>query len=535
MRRRWILFPINPFHAPSTTTMRDRRESLSLPSDDDLQSTFYLNFDHPDAIDDSKLSTAFTNLRRMKSVEQVELSNLRQEMPHLPQLQLALAINFCPRVTKISFVNCVVNNLESLYLAVAEKGELASLQFRSCQFSGDAASTLQAALLSNTIGALVFDRCKFEEGSCEIIASGVRQNNTLKRLYFIDLKYSASMHLNDSLRETFSCTSLVELGLMLGRTRSKTDGSIFRCMEPLQRLTKLSLNCSRIDLQSMKGLMQLSSAVNSLTTLVFSASIDQNAMEFMVMTLSTNNIIDNLNLEHVRLANGRNFNVSCGSLHVQKLNLSDLCFDGPSFVQTMEQMADNQFIQSLHCPNLEEEEVEKICDVFLRPNRGPSELVLKDFHEFDFMIIDELRRNMSVQSLTVRLLEPEELTSFARGLTHMSLRKLTFGCRNGSYLEYTKDFFEALQQSMEHNRTLSYLTLYSLHADNEYAKQYLPLIRYNLTLNRVGRHSLIDAHVPVGIWPHILAHTSNEADGIYFVLTGKPELVTPSRKRKDRD
>ena len=78
MRRRWILFPINPFHAPSTTTMRDRRESLSLPSDDDLQSTFYLNFDHPDAIDDSKLSTAFTNLRRMKSVEQVELSNLRQ-------------------------------------------------------------------------------------------------------------------------------------------------------------------------------------------------------------------------------------------------------------------------------------------------------------------------------------------------------------------------------------------------------------------------------------------------------------------------
>jgi hypothetical protein len=41
--------------------------------------------------------------------------------------------------------------------------------------------------------------------------------------------------------------------------------------------------------------------------------------------------------------------------------------------------------------------------------------------------------------------------------------------------------------------------------------------------------------IPVGLWAHVLAKTSKECGGIFFILTEQPDMVTQSRKRKSRE
>jgi hypothetical protein len=71
-----------------------------------------------------------------------------------------------------------------------------------------------------------------------------------------------------------------------------------------------------------------------------------------------------------------------------------------------------------------------------------------------------------------------------------------------------------------------------LDTDETDADKYLSRIRYLLAINRVGRHGLMTMPIPVGLWAHVLERSSEEPDGIYFLLTGKPDIISPTRKRK---
>jgi hypothetical protein len=123
------------------------------------------------------------------------------------------------------------------------------------------------------------------------------------------------------------------------------------------------------------------------------------------------------------------------------------------------------------------------------------------------------------------------MIALAEGVMNMpGLRKLAFT----SDCDYSEDFFAALLASMERNTSLWTLSFENVNVDMTNANKYLPRIRYLLALNRVGRHAVMIVPIPVGLWPHVLEKSTNELDGIYFVLTEKPDIVIPTRKRKHR-
>jgi hypothetical protein len=288
----------------------------------------------------------------------------------------------------------------------------------------------------------------------------------------------------------------------------------------------------------MEAIIFLSFAVKSLETLDLNQStIDQKALKLLVRMLSNNQIINSLSLGYIRVGpTNAPLDYSCGNMKVKRLDLSGLQLDEPSFSQTVDDVADNPSLKFFDLTFLlnSNERAEKFCDVFLRQNRSPTELYVSDIGPYATLITEALQQNSSLSSLTIVDLKAG-LTTFAQGLASMNgLRNLTIGER-GLDEEYTLEFFQALQQSMEQNCSLSKLSICCIDSDDDRVKRFLPMIQYYLVINRVGRHSLMAARVPVGIWAYILARSSHEVDGIFFVLTGKPEIVTPSRKRKDRD
>jgi hypothetical protein len=121
------------------------------------------------------------------------------------------------------------------------------------------------------------------------------------------------------------------------------------------------------------------------------------------------------------------------------------------------------------------------------------------------------------------------MVSFVEGISNMTgLRKLAFmsGC------SYSEDFFVALLESMEQNTSLGTLSFDALNVEETNADKYLPRIRCLLAINRIGRHRLMTVPIPLGLWAYLLERSSNERDGLYFALAERPEIVTPTRKRK---
>jgi hypothetical protein len=180
------------------------------------------------------------------------------------------------------------------------------------------------------------------------------------------------------------------------------------------------------------------------------------------------------------------------------------------------------------------QKIEKVCNVFLLQNLGPSELVMNRMGPHAAILTEALQQNTSLKALTIADLGVEGGVTFAQGLASMhGLRSVQFGYE-GSTENYTKEFFQALQQSLEVNTNLWTIALDGIYADDPVAKPYLPRIRYLLATNRVGRQTLMSATIPTGIWAQILARSAKDVDGIYFVLTGKPDIVPlPLAKQHD--
>ncbi len=287
--------------------------------------------------------------------------------------------------------------------------------------------------------------------------------------------------------------------------------------------------------QSSTGaLIMMCHDILSLKEVTFHDSIlAKDAMEFVVERLSNKHItLNKLSLDSVKFEPN---NPSCNfsDLQVKHLVLNMEEIDEDFWIPFIDDVAKNPVIEHLYLDSslLLDEEFESMCDVFLLQNKGPARLSICNVDVRAPMITRALQQNSSVKELSIGDFDMYGLHIFAQGLADMcGLCRLTFGYENESD-NYTEEFFKALHQSLELNTTIQTLSLRDVAPDNILFQPYLRKIRYLIALNRVGRNSMMTATVPVGIWAHVLARSSDETDGIYFVLSGKPDILSSIRNR----
>lgn len=506
---------------------------MSFPNDD-LPKTCHFDAYRRGNFDDLRK----VNLKFSTTVQHVIISNLS---PPLSSFELGLALKSLPRVTKLTFKQCLLEDVGPICMALsADKNALASLEFIHCTLSHYAAESICVVLHANVIGLLAFDHCVLSSYDRRIIGKGIKGNKSLKSFRLIAEKKCDVL---------LSCVKFVlernnnQGGLKeLALTLPGIDVTLFAAVETFKSLTSLQLDKTLIDLKSMEAICFFCFCIPSLKHLhLGTCVIDDSAMEFLVRMLSSRNIIHSLTLGRIYapciLAPG----VSCGNMKVQKLDISG-AGDDFGLVQTLNEVAENRYIQCLHLDELSAScfgSVEPFCEGLLRQNKSPKELVISTIVGKRQMsqIVDAFQQNTSCSILTLLKLQKASLLRFVNGLADMrGLRMLTIGSPE-SEVTYTKDVVAALDASLKENTTLSKLVIHGVFLDDEDGdtQRVLTSIRYSVAINRVGRHSLLTAPIPVGIWALVLARSSYEADGIYFVLTEKPEIVTPSRKRKERE
>jgi hypothetical protein len=217
-------------------------------------------------------------------------------------------------------------------------------------------------------------------------------------------------------------------------------------------------------------------------------------------------------------------------MKVTNLHVANFALDLDDFSAMMVGIANNPHINELNLFYLRtEEKLQKLCEEILQSNRGPPTLRLNRIGSLGAILSDAMQQNTSVKNLAIGDLDPDGLVIFAQGLANMTgLRCLDFGYYGHTNHEYSKEFFEALQQSLEQNTTLKQLTICGM--TDSYlveAKPFLPRIKYLLAWNRVGRDSLLRAIAPSGLWAHILASSPvlHETSLIHFFLTSEPDIT----------
>ncbi len=268
----------------------------------------------------------------------------------------------------------------------------------------------------------------------------------------------------------------------------------------------------------------------SVKELTFSnCKFTEQALERLIQSTSTTSI-DSLALEQVRLQ-PRRASVTATSfrnLQVKKLSLFETSIKERELLPVMMmELAYHPCIETLDLRGIlrGNRAVWILMDIFLRQNIGPSDL---NIHWWEAsMLTEAFQHNTSVKTLRIASLRECDLVTFAQGLAKMSgLRTLYIEVAH--FEKFTKPFFQALEQTMEQNTSLCKLCLDGKIDSNDemITKHYLPKIYYHLATNVVGRHTLmVSPNVPLGLWAYILARSSTEANGIYFVLTEQPDVV----------
>jgi hypothetical protein len=365
------------------------------------------------------------------------------------------------------------------------------------------------------------------------LLSALRNNRSLKRLYFKpnDCRFN-DLHVEMDLKQilTRNC-NLVDLSLSFV---GEQHWHLFRIVDHLKTLESLCLMDCDVDMESMEAIMMMCLAISSLQSLTFhECNCPESAVDFLARTLSSNKVLKALSYNGpLRLPSGK-IEVDFGSLQVENLMFQYVRFDACAFNKTIDSIANNYHIKSLNLgPGVLhgiDDALEKVCDTLLRQNRGPSELIL-EVGEIDVSIMAEaMEGNTNLRTLKIDALRQSSMVSFVEGISNMTgLRKLAFmsGC------SYSEDFFVALLESMEQNTSLGTLSFDALNVEETNADKYLPRIRCLLAINRIGRHRLMTVPIPLGLWAYLLERSSNERDGLYFALAERPEIVTPTRKRK---
>jgi hypothetical protein len=322
--------------------------------------------------------------------------------------------------------------------------------------------------------------------------------------------------------------NIVKLGLSLPRSGGGHDGlwQLFHAANRDHTLECLSIrNSVEVYVDTVETLLNMCQAMQHQNVeLVFKRCIfRQKAMEFLMEELSNNSnkLVDTLKLKNIRIKRGSSpiMATSFSNLQVRKLFLSGERLKPFSWSQIITEIGNNTYMQSVDISRIEDHgrSFSTVCDVLLRQNRGPPELIVKDHDSARFL--EALQQNTSVTALGLyRTYDSKisELASALRGRRFLSINttsKLNRAC------------FRALERCAQQNASLC-----QMHLEGKFtsilAKHYLPRINYFLALNLIGRHTLMAApNVPLGLWARVLARISKEAGVIDFILLEKPELV----------
>jgi hypothetical protein len=315
--------------------------------------------------------------------------------------------------------------------------------------------------------------------------------------------------------------------------------NVFGQAEKINSLKVLHFHNSSIEKDSAKAVLMKCWEVESLKELSFvdcKFSID--AIDYLIDLLSRGNFLDTLILDWVEATAGDEYfcRVALNNLQVTNLSVreSPILLMSPTI---FEEIATNPFIRRLHlsCDCVYNVDwVSALSNCALRLNRGPVQLVLDRicFATQAPVLAEALEHNHSLKSLTISTLGDSCLVPFARALANMrGLCTLSIGIER-NLLNFVT-FIKELETSMDRNTTLQTLSLCNVNPYTHVAKRHLPNIRYSLALNRAGRNLFMsEEKVPDGLWAQVLANALQDANGVFFALTGNPQLVAKSRKRK---
>jgi hypothetical protein len=378
------------------------------------------------------------------------------------------------------------------------------------------------------VEGLSLTKCVLEsDAAAAMLADGIRVNRSLRKCeWFMELTDYIVL---DTLKIN---QNLVRLGLTIEIDNgSNCLFEVFRSAKGSQTLQSLEIRESQqLNHHSMQAISLLCFTIKSFQELSFhKCSFYHGAMTFLIESLSNNKLINTLTLEQVTIfdSDDKLMTMSCGSVQVEKLNLSGTKFDLNSLLQTMKDTANMGCIKTFHlCDDKYNNDfvIRYVCDAFLRPNRGPSELIMGKLNANTILVLTAaLQQNTSVKVLDIpQDLHLFDIVRFSQALANMGLRRLSLKSTNS----YAGPVFRALQEGLEQNTTICQLCIDGDDSLQNVAPRCLDRIRFLLTTNLVGRHTLTTApDVPAGLWAHVLAGSCDAADGIYFALREKPDIV----------
>jgi hypothetical protein len=437
-------------------------------------------------------------------------------------LRLAVAIKPHPGITAIHFYGCSIGEISALYAVKSD--QLMTYRFTRCSFEDLAGKTMLAMLQGNSVGELEFNDCTFDVPVAGSISHGLSCNQSLRTFEYFD--DSPPTGILNGVKDMLNVNqNILKLGLAI---RDGKGWDTFREARRNKSLECLEIRNTHVELHCMEAILIKFFGMKSLKELqILCCTMTCSAMEFLVDTLNENKILDTLTLESINIGT-----VWWANTQVSKLSITGLDFDSCNWGFAFNGMINNPFLQcvEIDLDDMPATAIRQLCDA-LDLNRGPSQLNINVLGPHRDMLIEMLQRNTRITSLAISCLEETGLVALAQGLALMrGLRKLDIHYK--AHRSHTEEFFSALVQSLEANTTLETLILRHV-----VASRHFPRIRYLLAINRMGRYSLLgNPTIPVGLWPHVLGRSSKEADGLYFVLTGKPEIVkTRNRKRKSQN
>jgi hypothetical protein len=520
----------------------DSDRCLTIKRDEEKQTTFPAFLFRGRLPDWNALHQTPTTIRTV-----VVHGNNQETMTVEVAYQIALAIeNSSGRIKVIRFVCCCITDLLQLFddaitRIINPADRRVSFHFHRCRLDNDVAN-LQLMLQYDMVEHLHFTECEFNDGTT--FAEAIRANRSLKTFEcyagsytfppFVPVLTMSGVY--DMLK---SNRNLVKLGLTVQTDDNSCLWDVFCSAKDSQTLQSLEIgNSNHLNLKTVKAILLMCFTINSLQELTFrTGSFQQDAVECLIETLANSKLISTLTLDDFWLCDA-NF----GNVKVEKLKLTGLALRETSLSDMITSAANNSCIQSLHLDSSKhtlELVFQDVCDVFLRPNRGPSQLTIGSYYfrataAMTATLTTALQQNTSVKALNIASIRGSELVVFSQGLANMSgLHSLSmkfFRDENdddGS----EEQILEALQESLEQNTTLCKLSIDGVES-TRHNQRYLSRIGYLLATNLVGRHVLMIAlNVPAGLWARVLARSSKEADGIYFALTEKPDIIISEPRR----
>ncbi|XP_073485497.1 NACHT, LRR and PYD domains-containing protein 3-like isoform X2 [Aquarana catesbeiana] len=311
---------------------------------------------------DSSCTDLASGIRNNQTLRRLDLSGNNLEGPHFRDLMTALTTS---RIEELLFYGSTLTDSSCTHLALGIRNNqtLRTLDLSGNNLKGPHFSDLMTALTTSQIEELFFNGNKLTDSSCPHLASGIRNNRTLRRLHvcrnnlegphFSDLMTALTtsqieeLHLIGNNLISSSCTHLA-LGIRHNQNLRKFDLSYNHLEGPHFSDLMTALTTSRIEELHLNGNKLISSSCshlalgirNNQTLRRFDLSINNlGGPHFSdLMTALTTSQIEELFLYDNNLTDSFCLHLAMGIRNNQTLRRLDLSYNnlrGPHFRDLM--------------------------------------------------------------------------------------------------------------------------------------------------------------------------------------------------------